>query len=570
MSLGAHMYTNNTLGHQPNPNALPAPSEADQLYRDWMIFNRWLKYEDDRIAAENGMLTRPLSLGDAPPVSSHGDVETAAVLYHLRRELEDAIMIEENRAKRTAVEKRTNLAPSDAVRYEMRNMPPVPTRTYTLETEHSGNFSRFESLSMSDSTATIRPNMTASPTATSPTGSPQLHQGHFHPIDWGNMSPDLNRSPSASTSRSSFSTSPDSSHLCVPGLGINTAETTPEDHPLRNKHSVSSLATIALGKGALDWTPLCRKVAVERASSKGIEEMRCDIFWRHREDTGITVRCLYKSSSGTKEWIVQHFPATGPSIPLTTTHVDGEISVEFPRSSFGRLEKRCTDIKYSFANANASLPLQNLLYTNNGKDRAELMYDRPIVTISSDKNRPECRNKNIRLWRRTEEQEGPNGPEDVDVLLVLFFTSALPEEKAHWVEEPHYVFQWLDESVYKKNSDKLELTFSKEPGKWSRDKMFKRRKNSKDMPSNLNEETALALRRSSLQRQSTINSVASSSMSIKSSKSSIFGGGKRPRAGNLNRFGYSDLKIEFKCKQDRKDFLAVWRQYVRPLGFMDV
>lgn len=569
------MYTNNAFGgSRTNPAALPAPSEADQLYKDWLIFKRWLDSEDERIAVENGMFTRPLSLGGTPAIAPSGDAETAAVLYHLRRELEDAIMIEENRAKRAAAEKRTTLSPSDAIRQEVHTMPQVPQRTYTLETDFSGNFSGFNNsnASMSGSAATIRPTSISAPPP-SFSRSPQIQQSYFHAVDWGSLSPNLQRTPSVSTNRTSLSTSPDSrlSISSAMGLGINTSETTPDDHPLRSKHSVSSLATMALGKGALDWNRLCKRVQVERNSSKGEESKECTLFWRYREDAGISVRSLYKSGDNYKEWVIQHFPATGPSIPLsTTTSFDGELSIDFPRSSFGRLEKRFTNIKYTFGNPEASQPLQTLLYTNNGKDKAELLYDRPIVTISSDKNKPECRGKNIRLWKKVEELEGPNGMEEVEVLVVLFFTSSLQDEKAqHWVEEPHYVFQWIEDSVYKKSSEKLELIFSKDPSKWTRDKLFKRRKTSKEVDASATDEVALALRRTSIQRQNTVSSVASSNMSIKSGKSSIFGSGRPKRTGTLNRFGYSEFKIEFQSKKDCKDFQAVWKEYVKPLGYME-
>ncbi|KAF2272595.1 uncharacterized protein EI97DRAFT_385435 [Westerdykella ornata] len=559
MSVGGFMYSSNALASssRATPNALPPPSEADQLYKDWLIFNRWLKNEDERIAQEAGSLTRPLSLGSAPPAAPSGDVETAAVLYHLRRELEDAIMIEENRAKRTAVEKKNNLSPSDAIRQEIRDMPSIPHRTYTLDTDFSGfsNPPTAESI-MTDSTATIRPSPTASPMTSSPTGSPQIQQSYFGGADWGNLSPAPRRTPSVSTSRSSFSTSGES-RLSV--SGNSTVGTTPEDHPLRPTVSVTSLATIALGEGALDWHQLCRKVDVERTSTKGVENRTCDIHWRYREDHGLSLRSVYRDErKKVQVWIVQHFPATGPSIPLTTSYPDGGISIDFPRKSFGRLEKRYTDIKYTFADTDSSTKFQTLLYSNNGMDEAELLFDRQVLSISSDKNKPECRNKNVRLWRRSELHEGPNGMAAVDVLVLLFYASALAEERAHWVEEPHYVFQWLDESVYKKSSDKLELIFSKEPGKWTKDKVFKRRKPSKQT---VDPETSSVL--TSIRRNSTAGTVKSS-MSVKSGKSCVFGGPNK--IGNLNRFGYSHLEIKFQNKQDRKDFVGIWKEYFKDLG----
>jgi hypothetical protein len=559
MSFGGQHYTTNAIASSSRgaPNALPAPSEADQLYRDWQIFSRWLKTEDERLKRqdEGDNLGRALSLGDAPAAVS-GDEQTAAVLYHLRRELEDAIMIEENRAKRVAVEKRTNLSPSDAVRREMKDLGHIPPRTYTLGTEHSGNFSQFDNhkdnQSMSESTVTIRPTATHALAATSPTESPHLAQTHFEPVDWGGFSsPEsasrVDRAPSVSTIQSSVGSNPDS-RLSIGELDNSTASTTPEyaAHILRRKISEGSLVSIVLGPGALQWNKLCKRVHVERVMSGGVESRECDLHWRYREDAGISIRSVYRSKSGeVKVWITQHFGASGPSIPLTTTHADGDVSIDFPRASFGRLDKRCTDIKYTIADTESSTKLQTLLYTNNGKEEAELLYDRPVLYISSNLNKPECRGKNVRLWRRKEVRLGINGLESIDVLFLLFYTSALPDQKAHWVEEPHYIFQWLDESVYKKRSDKLQLVVSKEPSKWTRDKVNGGH---------------------GLKRTSTVASVASSTTSVKSSSTSIFGGGKPNATGGLNRFGYGELEMRFQSKTDGKDFLEVWKKYVKPLS----
>lgn len=150
--------------------------------------------------------------------------------------------------------------------------------------------------------------------------------------------------------------------------------------------------------------------------------------------------------------------------------------MEFPRQSVGRLEKRCIDAKYLLSDVAVNKKLPTLLYTNNGKDEAEPLYDRSVLSISSNLKKPECRSKNARLWNKTEVLVGPNGLECAGVVVLLVYTSSLSDEKAHWVEEPHYVFQWLDESRYVKNSDKLQLVFSKEPGKWTREKIFQRRK----------------------------------------------------------------------------------------------
>ena len=556
------MYTSNAFASASRgiPNALPPPSEADQLYKDWLIFNRFLKNEDERLALEAGGASRPLSFGSSPATAPSNDVETAAVLYQLRRELEDAILIEENRAKRTVG--RTTLSPSDAVRQEVRDMPPAPSsamhRTYTLNSDYSGNFTGFNEPLMANSMATLRPNQrTPSPT-TSPSGSPQIQQSYFGTVDWG----DLHRTPSQSTARTSFSTSPDSR------VSLGTALTTPDEHPLRTRYSVQSLATIALGEGALEWNKLCRKVDVERATSHNVESRECDMHWRYREDAGLTIRTVYRDERTKKAqvWVTQHFPATGPSIPLTTSYPDGDVSLDFPRSSFGKLEKGYRDIKYTFSDAQASSKLQTLLYTNNGKDEADLLYDRAIVSISSNKNKPECRGKNVRLWRKSEQQLGPDGPVSVDVLVLLFYTSALPEDRAHWVEEPHYVFQWLDDSAYAKSSEKLVLVFSKDPAKWGRDKLFRNaRKGSRDSCSDTLMQGEVP--KASLKRMSTASSIGS----VRSSKStqSIYGLGRERQMNSLNRFGYSELEIRFKDKRDRRAFLDVWRLYVKPFGFMD-
>ncbi|KAL1605219.1 hypothetical protein SLS60_004763 [Paraconiothyrium brasiliense] len=347
-----------------------------------------------------------------------------------------------------------------------------------------------------------------------------------------------------STTRSSFSQSPDS-RLSVPGLGISTAGTTPEDaaQPLRRKLSAASLLSIALGPGALQWNKLCRKTVVERVTPQGSESRECDLHWRYREDAGISIRSVYRSGSSkeVKVWITQHFPATGPSIPLTTSFPDGDVAIDFPRSSYGRLEKRCTDVKYLMSDTRSSEKLQTLLYTNNGKEGAQLLYDRPILSISSNLNKPECRGKNLRLWKKTEVRVGLNGLESADILVLLFYTSALPEEKAHWVEEPHHVFQWLDDSTYSKSSDKLQLIFSKEPGKWTRDKVIQRR------TSSTSSEVGEGEMGTGLSHAGTRTSIASASAgSVTSARSSVFTNGPKRGAGaNLNRFGYSELEIKF-------------------------
>ncbi|KAF1961956.1 hypothetical protein CC80DRAFT_512992 [Byssothecium circinans] len=571
--------TTNAIGSSSRtaPLALPAPSEADQWYKDSQNLSRRLKRGDERFAIEEGGLSRPLSLGATSTVVPARDDQTVTAMYHLT--LEDLLLIEENRAKRIAAEQRTHLLPSEAVRQEVRNLPPIPQRTYTLDTDHSGLFSGFETdhgPSMSESTATIRPTLgsptpapPSAPLTTSPTGSPQIPASYFEPVNWTGVSPSVlpssppptGRTPSVSTVPSDLSASP-GSHLPPNGLGVSTIATTPEDeaHILCPRLSTASLVTIALGPGALQWNKLCHKVHVERASPQGVESRICDVQWRKREDGGITLRSLYRSSitKEVKVWVTQQFPATGPSTPLTTSYPDGDVSIEFPNASFGKLDKGCTDIKYTLTGTEASTKFQTLLYTNDGKDAAELLFDRPIATICSNLHKPECRGKNLRLWKRREVQMGLNGIEVVDVLELLFYTSALPEGKAHWVKEPHYSFQWLDSSVCKKSAEKLKLIVSKEPGKWSREKVFPRRKSSKSSSNDENYDVEPGKR-----RRSTMVSGASSVESGISARSMI--GGGRCAQGNLHKLGCSEVDIKFQKASDRRDFIEVWSTYVKPL-----
>lgn len=562
MSLGGQWYTSNAFASssRTDPKALPATDDADGLYQECLVFSRWLKNEDDRIAQEAG-LTRPLSLGDTPAAAPRGDAQTAAALYRLRRELEDAIVIEENRAKRTAIERRSHLAPSDAVRQEIRSLPPVPLRTYTLDTEFSGMFSGF------DIGASSQPSNTTSSPLASPKATPQ-DQFYFG----------TDRVPSIGTPESNYSTSPTSGHgRSASFTPTTTHTTTPElnsSHSLRSRLSATSLITIALGDSALDWKPLCRKVQVERKPPAGSPESReCDTHWRHNEEAGLVIRSVYRSGDKIRVWTMQTFPATGPSIPLTTAYPDGDVSIDFPRASYGRLDKRCTDIKYTFTSQEASSKLQTLLYTNNGVDAAELLFDRCVLNVSSNLHKPECRGKNIRLWKRSEEQDDKIS----EVLVLLFYTSALPDEQAHWVEEPHYAFQWLTDDACKKSCDKLTLVFSKEPGKWNRDKLFQRRKSSSASISSAVDASSMPRRDSGqsirsppaspsitgLARTGTQSSIQSTT-SILSSRS-LFKRSGHHRVGDLNRFGYSELEIKFQNKSDRKDFVAIWQQHVKAL-----
>ncbi|KAF2468748.1 uncharacterized protein BDR25DRAFT_264609, partial [Lindgomyces ingoldianus] len=551
--LQLQMYSNYALdpSSEANRNALPAPSEAEKLYKDWVIFNRSLQNVDQRMAYERESLSRPLPLGDTPTNAPGGDAETVMTLFHLRRELEDAIVIEENEAKRVTVENRTNLLPGDAILQEVRETPFVPARTFGLDLGMP--LSALSKLEMNDSTTAVPPVPTTS-SGVSPSGDPQIEQGQYTAVNWGKLSLDPSRTP-VSIGCSDLSTM-----IPEPGLsdlGRGADGLTPEDDPLRPKFSISRRATPSTGDGALEWRKLCRNVQVERRTSKGVESKECDVHWRYREDYGLSLRSVYRVNMTKKAqvWITQQFPATGPSIPLTTSYPDGEISIGFPRRSFGRLEKRYTDIMYTFSDQESSTCFQTFLYTNNGKDKADLLFDRPILTISSDKNKPECRQKNIRLWKRSEKHQDLDGIKNVDILVLLFYTSALPEDRSHWVEEPHYAFQQLDNSIYKRNSRKLELLFLNEPAKRFR-RLFKKRAGSGGVErSGENPGTPTRMNKGA-------SGALSSSISIKSSNSELF---ELPiRTRNLNRFGFSKFDIEFQSKKDRSEFLAIWKHFTKP------
>jgi hypothetical protein len=263
-------------------------------------------------------------------------------------------------------------------------------------------------------------------------------------------------------------------------------------------------------------------------------------------------------------WTQQDFPAIGPAIPLTTT-IDGEVSIDFPRGSFGTLDKSWADIRYTFADSESSVAFQSLLYTNNGKDAAELLFDRPIRTIFSDKNKPECRGRNLRLWRRTEVLPQPDGPVGADVLILLFYTSCL-EEKGHWVEEPHHAFEWLTESTCKKKSDSLSLVFSKDSENWTSDKLFQQHKsstssNASTRPISKKWEDSMEI--PGITRSGT---GASSASSIKSTRTFFARSKASTRIGNVNPFGYAKLDIEFQSTRDRRDFVVIWQKYVKALG----
>lgn len=592
MSLGGQWFTSSTLSSStpPSPLALPAPDDTHPLYKDWQMFNRWLKSEDDRLAQELEF-ARPSrsSWGDNPRSEFEGNGETAAVLYHLRREVEDAIIFEENRSKRAAMEKRSHLGPSDAIRQQVRDMPQAPPRTYTLESGVSENFLGFSPArnSVDGSVANNQPDLTTLSLKTSPLSIPRPDQDRLHSFDCATHAahPEMIHSTlrsSISTIGSNISVSPEPCLAPSPGLSIDTAETTPDDafsNMLHRVLSTASIGSLALGESALQWASLVRKVKVERKSSErwngkerfNFETQECDIHWRYREDAGITLRASYRSNKDGKPriWTVQDFPTTGPSIPLTTT-IDDEVSIDFPRGSFGRLDKQWTDIKYTFTDSTASFNFQTLLYTNNGKNAAELLFDRPIITISSDKHKPECRGRNLRLWRRSEMVIAPDEPLWSDVLVLLFYTTCL-EEKGHWVEEPHYAFEWFSESSFKKDSDKLTLTFSKDPTRWSTDKVFSRRRLSRSTTGDAASVCAnIKNRKDSMELPSIKLSGSSSASSAATVRpQSLFGKGTAPsRGGNVNCFQYKRLDIEFQNKKDRREFTEIWRRFVKPIDFV--
>jgi hypothetical protein len=281
----------------------------------------------------------------------------------------------------------------------------------------------------------------------------------------------------------------------------------------------------------------------------------------------MSLRAVYRSetSGQTRPWIRQDFTTLGPSIPLTTT-IGPEICMDFPRGSFGRLDKQWIDVNYRFDDPKAAAKFQTLLYTNNGMRPAELLFDKPIKTISSDKQR-ECLNKNLRLWHRSEMHLEPNGPVNVPVLVLLFYTSHV-KEKGQWVEEPHYAFEVLKDSTYEKTSEKLTLEFCKGPATSTSDKLFRRRKSSQaSAPTS----PISAMRKDSMEipgitRSGTNDSTGSLTASVRTSQSIFSGRSGSSRLGNVNQHGYARLEIEFGHSKDRKEFLQLWKKYPKPTG----
>jgi hypothetical protein len=328
--------------------------------------------------------------------------------------------------------------------------------------------------------------------------------------------------------------------------GTATAETTPDDarSPFLTGYIATSLAKLDFEFGAFEWQRLCRKVLVEREGRSGCEMQECDLHWRYRSDGGISIRSAYRSKRDHKArgWTVQHCTSLGPGIPLTTSFPDGDTQIEFPKGSFGTLENNFTNIRYMVHDTESSKLLQTLLYANNIKEAAELLYDRPVLNITSNLNKPESRGKNLRLWRRNELHSGSH----VDIVYILFYTNALPEQKGHWVEEPSNAFQMLTDAVDKKQSDRLTLVFRNgmSSSKW-------RTGHSSKLLHGISETISL----DSDPTQSTLSPDAKATESSKRTFSGL---------KSLNRFGYSELEITFLDHVDRRDFLNIWRQTLDP------
>jgi hypothetical protein len=444
--------------------------------------------------------------------------------------------IEENRAKRVALGNRSHLAPSEAMRQQARNLPTVPERARPQDYEQATSVPRHEHHNTQD--------LPTPQYMESPESDP-----------WRSFQ-SLHRAPSISTTYSSVNTSLDSRSL-MSRMSISTAATDIESLRSSRESIISSpsLTGIDIGPGALEWRALCRKVCVERTSSLRVESKSCDLHWRYREDGGMTIRSAFRSTTDGKArlFTTQHFPSLGPSIPQVTSHLDGQVSIDFPKGSYGTLDKGYTDIKYTLSDTESSIKLQTLLYTNGGKDDAELVYDRPIMTISTNLNKPECRARNLRLWRRN----GIDHGNYVDGVQILFYTNALRGDKSHWVEEPNIAFEPLLSNL--PPSDRLTLVFRKDtvptksriPG-WIRAVRQTTSSIAKGSPSTAN---------ISFQDFDATSTDPWPPTSSHSSLTSIFG------SSSMNRFGYSEIEIKFRSQADRNDFVHVWRRYTDTLGW---
>lgn len=337
-----------------------------------------------------------------------------------------------------------------------------------------------------------------------------------------------------------------SSDLKTPDMMTASDMSTPNIGPSNQLLPIQSFqnpsSSVAQNSGSRDWVKLCRKVRVERVNNEYTESTECDLHWRYREDGGLSIRSVYRHEKQTRLWITQHFPAACPPIPFTAESPDGDVMVNFPKDSFGNLGKQYTNIRYTFTHQEQSVALQTLLYTNNGLFEAELLFDRPIITVSSNLNKPECRGGNVRLWRRREKQKD----DDIMVqsLVLLLYTSDLPDDRAHWVEEPHYAFEPLDYTIFEKNTNRVRLVFAQST-KHDGNKSFMRwnipnirLEHGKDLPSWPSVNTATSF----------------------TSSSERLVGLQGPQSP-VNRFGYSELEIHFSNRRDKQEFGELWRKF---------
>jgi hypothetical protein len=121
--------------------------------------------------------------------------------------------------------------------------------------------------------------------------------------------------------------------------------------------------------------------------------------------------------------------------------------------------------------------------------------------------------------------------------------------------------------VCKKKSDSLCLVFSKDPEKWTTDKLFQRRKSSTSSkpPTSPKRDK----RKDSMEPPTphiTRSATGSSASSIKSTRSFFPRSKSSQRIGNINSFGYAKLDIDFQNSMDRRDFVEIWQKYVKGLG----
>jgi hypothetical protein len=514
-------------------------SYANDLYREWFVFESRLKAEERRLASEgieNYSTPREARL----PIPRNGDEATATVLFRLKRQVEDAVLIEGKRTNISTTGKRSHLGPCNGMKQAAHNMSP-PLQTYTLDTQYS------------------KPPQSASGEDTH--FSPTSPQG---PLD--TLMPPYRTSFVSTTYSSAYMPSDSRSSIAIRSTG--TADTSLEDamSSFAIKSIGTTLAKWVLESGGSEWRRLCRKVQVERESKwEGRimkESRKCDLHWQYRDDGGISICSAYRSEQNHKThggWTLQQFTSLGPGIPLITSITDDITEIEFPQGSFGRLEKGFTNIRYIVNKPETSMKLQTFLYTNNGKEAANLLYDRPIFTIVSNLNNPELRERNLRLWRRNEVHNGSC----IDVVYILFYTNALLEPEAHWVEEPTTAFQMLTDVVDNKLSDRVTLVFRdrKSSSKWGTADLLRR----EPRPSSPRWRTGYSSE--SLQDTSEMVSQDSDPMQTTLSPHAKDTESSKPTFDELksfNRFGYSQLEIKFRSKSDCRDFLNIWRQTLDP------